>query len=889
MQRLTGNLAALSDEMPGASRTMVWLKTGRAVDLPSMRSLPAGTIALGAIWPIAHVVDHVSLHLRDPIASPDGLAIEAFDGRDWVRVHQDLSVTLRSDGRSVVFRFEPVATTQMRVQLRDRQPLSVRCIEIRRYRPELVNGRITWPRRMISHDLADDLLSRSEEPSFEALARHGLSMPTWAMMGLKDLGQEQAVNWDGEIYTRSCRLAMSLGRSRDTLPAHRDTIRRTLADGYLPGVIVEARIGDIAVRQTSFTVFIDDAQRRAAVFVRYQLSNLGRKAFRGPLQIEVKSPTVLRMHDPPPPLPLKLELRDGTLYEGDTAFLVGLTAGRPGDGRNTLRFDLKIAPGATAVVEVALPQTDPTPQCADLLRKSGFASAMKRFRAYWRRTLAPLARVCLPEERLNNLYRAIITQILINAHGNIMPYGAMPGGYDMEFFGVEEGYAMLGLAFFGFVPDAQRYMDDTYLTKAFLAKVEKFMGWQHRHQQYRNGLQPTYAVDLFRLGRDRVWMRKHLQLLKTCADWTIANRRKTKKAKKGESRLTRGLLPKWTFGGDIADKQCHGFLANFTCWRGLKDTAWVCGQLGDPKQARMYAHEAGDYRRCLLRAVDGAYRTDLNPPMLPLAVNPGVTTGGEYYQLFAGMILDQLPFEFADKRSSYLGDFLEQDNRTFLGLARFRVEQATVDAPHTVPGMLDAIYSMGHLLTRLHQGRIREFLLGFYAYQVFNLEHNCFGSRESNPIYASDYHLRTQYKTSEVTDPLPCSSAVALLLLRHMLVTEGTRGGGEFDGSLQLLWGAPRRWFRHGERLELKDMPTHFGPVSLLVQSSARNGLIRAEVIAPSREACQAIQLRLRHPDGRLMQRVTVNGKPHRQFDAAKELITLPRPKGRLRLQVSYE
>lgn len=885
---LSENLAALSDEMPGASRTVAWLRRGRAIDLPSMRALPRGTIAVGAIWPIAHVADQVVLHLRDPIASSDGLWLEAFDGREWVKVYQDLSVALQPEGRSVVFQFEPVAATQMRVRLSGDRPLHVERIEVRRYKPELVNGRITWPARMISHELADDFLSRSEEPSFEALSLHGLSMPTWAMMGLKDLGQEQAVNWDGEIYTRSCRLAMSLGQGHDTLPAHRDTIRRTLVDGYLPGVIVEAQIGDIAVRQTSFTVFVDDARRLAAVFVRYELRNLGRKMYRGPLQVEVKAPTVLRMQDPPPAIPFKLEFRNGTLYEGETAFLVGQGTCRPGDGHNTLCFDLKIAPGATAVVDVALPQTDPTPQCAELLHKTEFAAALKRFRAYWRTILSPLAGISLPEKRLNNLYRAIITQIFVNAHGNIMPYGAMPGGYDMEFFGVEEGYAMLGLAFFGFVPDAQRYMDDTYLTKAFLAKVEKFTSWQHRHQQYRNGLQPTYAIDVFRLGRDRVWMRTHLQLLKTCADWTIANRRKAMEEKKGVSTLTRGLLPKWTFGGDIADKQCHGFFANFTCWRGLKDTAWLCRQLGDPKQGRIYEREAADYRRCLLRAVDGVYRTDLSPPMLPLAVDPGVTTGGEYYQLFAGMILDQLPFEFADKRSSYLGDFLEQDNRTFLGLARFRVEQATVDAPHTVPGMLDAIYSMGHLMTRLHQDRIREFLLGFYAYQVFNLEHNCFGSRESNPIYASDYHLRTQYKTSEVTDPLPCSSAVALLLVRHMLVTEGTRGGGEFNGSLQLLRGAPRRWFRHDERLELKDMPTHFGPVSLLVQSTVRNGLIRAEVDAPSREPCQAIQLRLRHPDGLLMQRVKLNGKPHRQFDAAKELITLPRPKGRLSVQVHY-
>jgi hypothetical protein len=274
--------------------------------------------------------------------------------------------------------------------------------------------------------------------------------------------------------------------------------------------------------------------------------------------------------------------------------------------------------------------------------------------------------------------------------------------------------------------------------------------------------------------------------------------------------------------------------------------------------------------------------------MLPLTVDADAATGGEFYQLFAGTIMDQLPFAFADKRSSYFGDFLEQDNRTFLGLARFRAEQATVDAPHTVPGMLDAIYSMGHLLTRLHQGRIREFLLGFYAYQVFNLEHHCFGSRESNPIYASDHHLRTLYKTSEVTDPLPCSSAVALLLLRHMLVTEESRGGGVFTGTLQLLWGAPRQWFRHAARIRIDGAPTHLGPVSLDVRSDARRGVIHATVTPPSREPCVAIHIRLRHPNGLKLKRVTVNGRPHETFDPARELVTITNPCGKAIIQAYY-
>ena len=893
---LNANLAALASETPGASRTVAWVGGRRTIDVPALSrgsgtraaTFPAGTRAVGAVWPIPHVADAFTLFLAAPPDSSESLRLEAFDGSAWVPVRQDLQVTTDPQAHAIRFTFEPVATSQMRILFVGRRRPPVTRIHIRRYAPELVDGRITWPSRMINRDLAEDFMARPEEPDFEALSLHGLSMPTWAMMGLKDFGQEQAVNWDGELYTRPCRIAMSLGRDAVRLPAVRDTIRRRLMDGYLPGVIVEAQIGMIAIRQTSFTVFADDAQRLAALYVRIELRNVGRATFRGPLEIAVKPPTVLRMQDPPPTIPLKLAFKDGMLMEDDTVYVAGLSHCRAAKRPNTLPFDVSIAPGRTVAVDLVAPQSEPTACTAATLRRIAWNAALRRFRAYWQRTLAPMTRVQLPEARLNNMHRAILTQLFINAHGNIMPYGAMPGGYELEFFGIEEGYAMQALAFFGFLSDAQRYMEDTYLTNAFLTKVEEYHSWPDRAQQCRNGLEPMYATELFRIGRDRAWIRKHVDLIKRCAEWTIANRAKTVKPDSGVPPLARGLLPKWTFGGDIADRKCYGFFANFACWRGLQDSAWLMREMGDRKTAARYLREAEDYRRCLLRAVDGVYRADARPPMLPLAVDTDATTGGEYYQLIAGIILDMLPFEFSDRRANYFGDFLERDNRTFCGLARFRVEAATVDAPHTVPGMLDAIYSMGHLLTRLHQGRVREFLLGFYAYQVFNLEHDSFGSRESNPIYASDVHLRTLYRTSEVTDPLPCASAVALHLLRHMLVTEETRGAGAFTGGLQLLFGAPRKWFEHGKRIRVEGAPTHFGKVSFLVESQVKRGLIRADVTMPRARACASLKLRLRHPQGRPMTAVSVQGRPHHAFDAEKELVVVNRPAGRLSLTAQY-
>ena len=187
------------------------------------------------------------------------------------------------------------------------------------------------------------------------------------------------------------------------------------------------------------------------------------------------------------------------------------------------------------------------------------------------------------------MVKAVLAQIFINADGDLMPYGSAPSAYEGGVFGLEESYPMLALALFGFNRDAQRYLDGTYLKDDFLKKVERYVSAQDRHQQYRNGLQPHYAVSAYRLSRDAAWIGKHLALLKKCAEWTIAQRRKTMVLEDGKRPLHWGLLPKWAFGGDIYELECYPLYANLCCWKGMTDTAWLLDEVGEKEEARRYA------------------------------------------------------------------------------------------------------------------------------------------------------------------------------------------------------------------------------------------------------------------------------------------------------------
>jgi hypothetical protein len=121
-----------------------------------------------------------------------------------------------------------------------------------------------------------------------------------------------------------------------------------------------------------------------------------------------------------------------------------------------------------------------------------------------------------------------------------------------------------------------------------------------------------------------------------------------------------------------------------------------------------------------------------------------------------------------------------------------------------------------------------------------------------------------------------------------MLVTEELHGPGLFSGNLLVLFGTPRAWFQDGKKITFTAAPTHFGKISCTVVSEVSRGRIEALIRPPSRNVWGALKLRLRHPDGLPIQRVTVNGKPWQAMNAKHELITLQPGMDTYRVVVEY-
>jgi hypothetical protein len=101
---------------------------------------------------------------------------------------------------------------------------------------------------------------------------------------------------------------------------------------------------------------------------------------------------------------------------------------------------------------------------------------------------------------------------------------------------------------------------------------------------------------------------------------------------------------------------------------------------------------------------------------------------------------------------------------------------------------------------------------------------------------------------------------------------------------LRLLPAVPRRWLEHGKRIELREVASYFGPVTLRVESRLQSeGTIRAEVECRSDRRPKRIELRLPHPDGQKARSVT-GGK----YDAERETVLIAPFKGRASVRATF-
>ena len=95
----------------------------------------------------------------------------------------------------------------------------------------------------------------------------------------------------------------------------------------------------------------------------------------------------------------------------------------------------------------------------------------------------------------------------------------------------------------------------------------------------------------------------------------------------------------------------------------------------------------------------------------------------------------------------------------------------------------------------------------------------------------------------------------------------------EEGDSLWLASGTPRRWLSPGQKIEVRNLATHFGPLSY--ELNAAPGRVNATIQLPMRNPCRTAWLVVRGPEAKPMTAVEIDGKPWKEFDAAGERVRL--------------
>ncbi len=115
----------------------------------------------------------------------------------------------------------------------------------------------------------------------------------------------------------------------------------------------------------------------------------------------------------------------------------------------------------------------------------------------------------------------------------------------------------------------------------------------------------------------------------------------------------------------------------------------------------------------------------------------------------------------------------------------------------------------------------------------------------------------------------PSTDGAWFELYRRMLIDERA------DGTLLIGQAVPRAWMADGRRVRVQRAPSYFGPLSVVLESHAAEGLLKATVELGGIERPVALLVRLRHPTGERLKSVEVNGEGSREFDRDKEWVRI--------------
>ena len=648
-----------------------------------------------------------------------------------------------------------------------------------------------------------------------------------------------------------------------------ELVARQLDDGWLPSPLLTFRNAGVIYTERSFVAPSDEPganpvrlNRRSVCVTEFTLTNAQPVAAPARLALnflvnsrEKTSASVAKC-----PQGWVVTGENGPLALVTSAADGGLTATAES---GTISFTGTLPPNGTARCVVFLRARD-----EDLLTLPPVANLRAAFESHWNAALAPAMQIETPDPLLNDVIRSSQVRCLIAARNEAdgarvaawiaaMSYGPLESESHsvirgMDFMGHSD-FARRSLDFF-----VHRYNTNGFLTTGYTTFGTAWHLWT--------------LGEHYQLSRDKNWLRQAAPDLARVGHWIIRQTEKTKQHDAhGQPMPEFGLMPP----GVLADWNsfAYHYAMNAYYAAALRGLGEALGDLGHPDAASFKRH-AAELRANTLRAYAW---TQSHAPALPLR---------------DGTWIPHYPSQVHSPGK--LGDFFPGQDA-----GRSWCYDVEIGAHQLVPtGILDPISrEVGRMMD--HMEDVQFLADGWFDYPAttnlgdwFNLG----GFSKVQPYYTRNCEVSALRDDVKPFVRSYFNTLAAMLNPEVLTLWEHFNRSGAWDKTHETgyflhqtrtmlvqerdheLWLAPfvtSHWLCDGQRVSVKNAPTRFGEISYEIKSRAGEGFIEARIEPPTRQKPAQIVLRLRHPDGKPMRSVTVNGKACRKFNPKEETVRI--------------
>lgn len=503
--------------------------------------------------------------------------------------------------------------------------------------------------------------------------------------------------------------------------------------------------------------------------------------------------------------------------------------------------------------------------------------------SHWKEVMRSSMHVDIPDAELGNAIMASQVHCYLAArnedHKYVSPWIAamIYGPFESEAQAVISGmeftnnmdFARRGLEYF-----IKRYNKQGFLTTGYTVMGTGWHLWT--------------LGEYYQLTKDREWLKTNADEIARVCRWVMAQREKTKRIDAFGKKVPEwGLMPP----GVTCDWEVFSFYMalNSFYYAGLNAAGRALDEIGYPGAKDMIA-SAAELKRCTLRAF---HWTQSLAPVYPLQ-------DGTWVPSYPTHVYCPSPID-----NYYNGEDYGRTSGYDVELgACHMISQGVMDPKSRDAGWIMNSLEDDHFLRA-------GWIWGGVAYPLEKVREDWFnlgGFARIQPHYARTaeiYALRDDTKAFLRT----YFNTIAAYLNREDLSLWEHFGNGVFSKTHETsyflyrsrtmlitergdeLWLAPfvtNNWFKDGEKVAVDNAPSRWGDVSYKISSHVNLGYIEAVVFPPSRELPKQIVLRLRHPEGKRIRAVSINGRVSRDFDPAREIVTIKPGREAIGVRVSY-